>query len=114
MKIKKFATILAIAAMLLVGVSTAYAKKPLEVDCDILAATTVAVNDFLEGEGIDLFDNLGQFVATSILDDDVFDQLNALILLFSGGQIEFTSASQIVTTSAHCRLIPQLIGTVRD
>ena len=38
----------------------------------------------------------------------------SLILFFSGGEIEFTSASQAVSTNAKCGLIPQLIDNIRD
>jgi hypothetical protein len=98
---------------LLFSVSTAHAAQPLDVDCDLLAATNDAVNDFLDGEGVQ-FDNLGDLVSSAILDDDVFDQLSALITLFSGGEIVFDSASQAVSTNAKCGLIPQLIDNIRD
>ncbi len=65
------------------------------------------MNDFLDGEGIQ-FDNLGDLVASAILDDALFDQLSTLILLFSGGAIDFDSMSQLMTTNARCGLIPQL------
>jgi hypothetical protein len=84
-----------------------------EVDCDLLVATNDAVNDFLDAEGVQ-FNNLGDLVSTAILDDAVFEQLRDLILLFSGGEIEFESASQAVSTNARCGLIPQLIDHVRD
>ena len=113
MTIKFSAICLAVSAALLIGASTAYAKKPLNVDCDLLAATNDAVNDFLDANGVQ-FDNLGDLVSSSIQDDDLFDQLSALILLFSGGQIEFDSASQAVSTNAKCGLIPQLIRNIRD
>ena len=111
--IKTLATVLALTAGLLIGAATAHAKKPLDVDCDLLAATNDAVNDFLDGEGIQ-FRNLGQLISASILDEDVFDQLNALTELFSGGEIVFDSASQAVSTNARCGLIPQLIDNIRD
>ncbi len=60
------------------------------------------------------FDNLGDLVSSAILDDDLFNDLNALITLFSGGAISFDSASQAVSTNARCGLIPQLIGNIRD
>ena len=113
MRTRYLLTTLAVAAGLLLSVSTANAKKPLDVDCDLLAATNDAVNDFLDGEGVQ-FDNLGDLVSSAIQDEAVFDQLSALILLFSGGEIEFTSASQAVSTNAKCGLIPQLIGNIRD
>jgi hypothetical protein len=102
-----------VTAGLLISVSTAHAAQPLDVDCDLLAATNDAVNDFLDGEGVQ-FNNLGDLVSSAILDEEVFDQLSALILMFSGGEIEFTSASQAVATNARCGLIPQLIDNIRD
>jgi hypothetical protein len=102
-----------VTASLLLSVSTAHAAAPLDVDCDLLAATNDAVNDFLDGEGVQ-FNNLGDLVSSAILDEALFDQLRSLILLFSGGQIEFTSASQAVSTNAKCGLVPQLIDNIRD
>jgi hypothetical protein len=108
-----FVTTLALAAGLTFSASTVHAAMPLDVDCDLLAATNDAVNDFLDEQGIQ-FANLGQLVSLSILDPDAFDQLNALIVLFSGGEIEFTSASQAVSTNGKCGLIRQLIDNIRD
>jgi hypothetical protein len=51
----------------------------LDVDCDLLEATNDAVNVFLEAENI-TFDNLGDVVASAILDDAIFEQLRALML----------------------------------
>jgi len=113
MRIRYLFTISIVRAGLLLSSATAYAKKPLDVDCDLWAATNDAVDDFLDSEGIQ-FDNLGDLVSTAIQDEAVFDQLSALILLFSGGEIDFTSASQAVSTNAKCGLIPQLIGNIRD
>jgi len=113
MKLRSLATVLAVTAALLVGISTAHAKKPLDVDCDLLAATNDAVNAFLDGEGVQ-FDNLGDLVSAAILDDAVFALLHDLILFFSGGAIDFESASQAVSTNAKCGLIPQLIDNIRD
>jgi len=104
---------IALAIGLLVAVPAAQAARPLDVDCDLLAATNDAVNDFLDGEGVQ-FNNLGDLVSSSILDEALFDQLSALILLFSGGEIEFTSASQAVSTNAKCGLIKQLVDNIRD
>jgi hypothetical protein len=108
-----FLTTLAVTVGLLLSVSTANAANPLDVDCDLLAATNDAVNDFLDANDVQ-FNNLGDLVSSAIQDEAVFDQLNALILLFSGGQIEFTSASQAVSTNAKCGLVPQLIDNIRD
>ncbi len=111
--IKRLAMTLAVTTGLLFTVSTAQAKAPLDVDCDLLEATNDAVNDFLDEEGIQ-FDNLGDLISSSILDDEVFAQLSALVTLFSDGEINFDSASQAVSTNARCGLIPQLIGNVND
>jgi hypothetical protein len=113
MRTKYLLTTLAVTAALLFSVSTAYGERPLDVDCDLLEATNEAVNDFLDEEGIQ-FNNLGDLVSSAIQDEVVFDQLSALILLFSGGQIDFTSASQAVSTNASCGLIEQLIDNIRD
>lgn len=113
MTIKSLAIALAVTACLLFGVSTAHAKQPLDVDCDLLEATNDDVNDFLDTEGVQ-FNSLGDLVSSAIQDEDVFDQLSALILLFSGGEIDFTSASQAVSTNAKCGLIPQLIDNIND
>jgi hypothetical protein len=113
MRPKYFITALAVTAGLLVIGSTADAAQPLDVDCEVLAATNVCVDAILDGAGVE-FQNLGQLVSAAILDDAVFDSLDALILLCSGGTIDFESASQAVTTNAKCGLIPQVIGNVRD
>jgi hypothetical protein len=113
MTIRNLATVLAVTTGLLFSVSTAHAKKPLDVDCDLLEATNDAVDDFLDDQDVQ-FNNLGDLVSSAIQDEAVFDQLSALILLFSGGEIEFTSASQAVSTNAKCGLIPQLIDNIRD
>jgi hypothetical protein len=106
--------VLAATVALLVSASSVHAAtQPLDVDCDVLEATNDDVNAFLDDQGVE-FDNLGDLVSSAILDEDVFDQLNALIQLFSGGQIDFVSASQAVSTNAKCGLIPQLIASIRD
>ena len=106
-------TALVVTAGMLVMGSTAHAAQPLDVDCDVLAATNQCVDDILDGAGVQ-FQNLGQLVSAAILDDAVFDTLDALILLCSGGTIDFESASQAVTTNARCGLIPQVIRDIRD
>ena len=92
--------------------SSAYAA-PLNVDCDLLEATTDAVNDFLDGEGIQ-FDNVGDLFSSAMQDEAVFDQLSALVLFFSGGAIEFTSVNQAIATYGKCGLIPRLIDNIND
>ncbi len=114
MTIKSLATALAVTAGLLFSVSTAHAARPLDVDCDLLAATNDDVNVFLDTQTNIQFDNLGDLVSSAILDDDLFNDLNALITFFSGGAISFDSASQAVSTNARCGLIPQLLDNIRD
>jgi len=110
---KILVTALALTAGLVVWGSTALADKPLDVDCEALAATNECVNAILDAQGVQ-FQNLGDLVSSAILDEDVFDALDALILLCSAGAIDFESASQAVTTNAKCGLIPQVIGNIRD
>ena len=114
MTIKSLAIALAVTAGLLFSVSTAHAERPLDVDCDLLADTNDDVDVFLDTMTNIEFDNLGDLVASAILDDDVFNDLNALITFFSGGAISFDSASQLVSTNSRCGLIRQLIGNVND
>ncbi len=114
MTIKSLATALAVTSGLLFSVSTAHAARPLDVDCDLLAATNDAVNVFLDTQTNIQFDNLGDLVSSAILDDDLFNDLNALITFFSGGAISFDSAAQAISTNSRCGLIPQLIGNIRD
>jgi len=113
MTTKFLTTALALSAGLLVMGSTAQADEPLDVDCEVLAATNECVNAALDEAGVQ-FQNLGQLVSMAILDEAVFAQLDALILLCSGGTIDFESASQAVTTNAKCGLIPQVIENIRD
>ncbi len=105
--------IMIVAAGLLIIVSSAYAKRPLDVDCDLLAATNEAVDDFLDNEGI-TFHNLGDLRASVIPDDAVFAVAHDLILFFSGGAIDFASCSQPVATNAKYGLLPQLNEEVWD
>ncbi len=114
MTIKSLATALAVTIGLLFTASTAHAAKPLDVDCDLLADTNDDVNVFLDTMTNIQFDNVGDLVSAAILDDDLFNDLNALITLFSGGAISFDSASQAVSTNAKCDLIEQLIDNIRD
>ena len=113
MKIKILVTSLVVTAGLVFSVSTAHARRPLNVDCDLLAATNDAVNIFLDGQGIQ-FDNLGDLFASAIVDDAVFEQLRDLILFFSGGEIAFESATQAISTNGRCGLLPQLLDNIND
>ncbi len=70
------------------------------------------MNDFLDGEGVQ-FNDLGDLVATAIVDDEVFEQPRDVVLFFSGGEIELESTPQGAATNARCGLIPQLIDNIR-
>ena len=115
--IKYVAAVLVLAFVLSFGslssAPSALADKPLDVDCEILGNTILAVDEFLDGEGVQ-FDSVGDLLSTAILDDAVFGQLSGLILLFSGGAIDFDSASQTVSTIAGCGLMPLLNTNIQD
>ncbi len=117
MRMKVLAAVSAAALLVAIAVplsgGTASAAQPLDVDCDLLEATNDAVFDFLDDQGVQ-FDNLGDIYSSAIRDEAIFEQLNALILLFSGGQIDFESASQAISTNGKCGLAPQLLDNIRD
>ncbi len=108
-----------VVALLLLGAvgerggTVAHAAQPLDVDCDLLAATNDAVDVFLDGEGV-LFDNLGDLYASAIQDQAVFELLRDLTLFFSAGEIFFDSATQTVSTNGKCGLTPQLLDNVSN
>ena len=113
MTIQFLTTVLAVTAGLVVTGSTIHAGPPLDVDCESLAATNECVNAILDEQGVQ-FQNLGELVSTAILDEAVFEQLDALILLCSEGTIDFESASQAISTNAKCGLIRQLLEDIAD
>ena len=113
MKLRLLTTVLALTFGLLITTSNAIADQPLDVDCDLLAATNDAVDDFLDANGIQ-FNSVGDLFASAILDDTLFQQLSDLILFFSGGEIEFSSATQAISTNGACGTIRGLINSVRD
>ena len=113
MRIRYVVTALLVTVGLLFSVSTAQAKKPLDVDCDLFASTIVAVDAFLTTINVD-FDSVGDLFSSAILDNAVFQQLQSLILFFSLGAIDFDSASEAISTVASCGLMPLLIDEVND
>lgn len=113
MKNQYVMTVLALVFGLFLVSSTANARRPLDVDCDLLAATNDSVNQFLDSQGIE-FDNVGDLFASAILDDAVFELLRDLILFFSGGAIEFESATQAISTNGACGTLRGLIDNIRD
>ncbi len=113
MKIKFVSTALALFAALLLGASTAQAKKPLDVDCDVLASAIICADGILDANNVS-FDSVGDLFSSAILDDAVFAQLNSLILFCSAGAIDFDSASQAISTVAKCGLMPLLNGEIDD
>ena len=113
MTIKYLATALAVTVGLLFTVSTAHAKKPLDVDCDVLESAVICADAILDANNV-AFNSVGDLFSSAILDVAVFEQLRDLILLFSGGTIAFESATQAIATNGRCGLLPDLIDNVRD
>ncbi len=113
MRIKYLAIALAVTIGLLFTVSTADAKKPAKVDCDVLAAAISDADTLLDAAGV-VFNSLGDLVATALLDDAQFAALNDILEGVSGGAISFDSASQAVSTIGKCGLTPLLIAEIMD
>ena len=113
MTIKYLATALAVTVGLLFTVSTAHAKKPLDVDCDVLESAVICADAILDANNV-AFNSVGDLFSSAILDDAVFEQLNSLILFCSAGTIDFDSASQAISTVASCGLIPLLNDEIGD
>ncbi len=113
MKIKHLATALAVTIGLLFSVSTAHAKRPLDVDCDVLESAIICADAILDANNV-AFASAGDLFSSAILDDAVFAQLASLILFFSGGAIDFDSASQAISTVASCGLMPLLNDEIGD
>ena len=90
--------------------TVAQADAPLDVDCDVLAATHVAVDAFLDALAVNPLDtdSLGEFLSTLKKDPGLFAAWNALIVAFSGGTISFDSLSQMLRTTGKCGLVPLL------
>ena len=109
---KMMTKILLLVAALAFG-PLASAHQPLDVDCDVLAATNDAVNTFLDGEGIQ-FNSLGDLFSSALMDEVLFNNLRDLVALFSGGTIVFETMTQLISTNGRCGLTTQLIDHVRD
>ncbi len=112
-KINYVTSALALFAALLLGASTAQAKKPLDVDCDVLASAIICTDGILDANNV-AFDGVGDLFSSAILDDAVFAQLNSLILFCSVGDIDFDSASQAISTVASCGLMGLLSDEIDD
>ncbi len=113
MRIKFLAAALAVTVGLLFSVSTAHAKRPLDVDCDVLESAIICADAILDGIPV-VFNSIGDLFSSAILDDAVFAQLSSLILFCSGGAIDFDSASQAISTVASCGLMPLLNDEIDD
>ncbi len=98
----------AVLLALLPGVALAE-HPPLDVDCDLLATTLVAVDTFLEvdGEG---FPPIDLFMTNPVL----FGSLSNLIRSFSGNAINFASAPELMSTVGSCGLMPLLVTQIQD
>ncbi len=113
MTMKYLATALAVTTGLLFSVSTAHAKRPLDVDCDVLASAVICADAILDANNV-IFNSVGDLFSSAILDDAVFAQLNSLILFCSDGAIDFDSASQAISTVASCGLMGLLNDEIDD
>jgi len=113
MRIKFLAAALAVTVGLLFSVSTAHAGRPLDVDCDVLAAAVTCTDAILDLNNV-AFNSVGDLFSSAILDVAVFAQLQSLILLCSDGAISFSSASQAITTVASCGLLALLNDEIAD
>ncbi len=112
-KTKSLAIALAVTVGLLFTVSTAHAKKPLDVDCDVLESAIICTDAILDLNNV-VFNSAGDLFSSAILDDAVFAQLSSLVLFCSNGAIDFDSASQAISTVASCGLMPLLKGEIDD
>jgi hypothetical protein len=112
-KINYVTSALALFAALLLGASTAQAKKPLDVDCDVLESAIICTDAILDANNVS-FDSAGDLFSSAILDDAVFAQLQSLILFCSDGAIDFSSASQAISTVASCGLMGLLNDEIGD
>ncbi len=113
MTIKYLASGLAVTVGLLFTVSTAHAGRPLDVDCDVLASAIICTDNILDANNVAL-NSVGDLFSSAIVDVAVFAQLQSLILFCSDGAINFSSASQAISTVASCGLMPLLNDEVND
>lgn len=115
MTIKRLTTVLAMTAALMFGVSTAHAKKPLDVDCNVLEQTLIVVD---AGLPADSFDSLGDLVSQAKKNEPLFDMLRGAIFVISDSlfmsPILFTDPKEVVPTIAKCGLTPLLVRLVSD
>jgi len=108
-----FIAALAVTLGLLISLPSAYAEKPLDVDCDVLEVVIICADAILDANNV-AFNSIGDLISQTIVDDSVFDQLNSLFLFCSAGVIDFNSASQVVSTIASCSLFPLLNDEIGD
>lgn len=116
MKRKLIGLVMGVALLVGLVPAAAQADKPLDVDCDVLAATHVAVDAFLDALPVSPIeaDNLGEFLSTLEGDAGLFAAVNGLIVAFSGGTISFDSPIQMWNTTAKCGLMSLLNELVQD
>ncbi len=113
MRIKFLGAALAVTVGLLFSVSTAHAKRPLDVDCDVLESAVICADAILDANNV-AFNSVGDLFSSAILDVAVFAQLQSLVLFCSDGAIDFSSASQAISTVASCGLMGLLNDEIED
>ena len=113
MRIRNLSIALAVMAGLLLSAPTAHAKRPLNVDCDVLESAIIAADAILDANLV-VFDSVGDLFSSAIVDPAVFQLLSDLIEFTSVGAILFDSASQAISTVASCGLLPLLNREIGD
>ena len=63
---RRTALFVSVGAIVMLLASGAMAKKPLDVDCDVLASANVCADAILDANNVQ-FDNLGDLVSVAIL-----------------------------------------------
>ncbi len=110
MRARLVATLLATVMTLAFMPGVASADEPLDVDCDVLESTLVAVDGVLPAG---TFSSWGDLLSTAKADPATFAFLNGLVFAFSGGTISFDSAGEVTPTIATCGLMSLAESLVR-
>lgn len=106
--------VLIVGLALLIAMPSAHAMKPLDVDCYVLEATIIEVDNYLDNVANIQYKSVGELFSAAIIDPVTFTALDGLILLYSDGTINFESAAQAIATISKCGLMPLLIEEVAD
>lgn len=100
------------AALLVLALSpagVAATNPPAAVDCDVLGATLVAIDDVIDFSS---GGTVGELLSAFQTNPVTFNSFNNLIFIFSGGTISFASGAELVSTLGTCELVPLLVSLV--